>query len=49
MNAKQKKHLYDLGWQTGYKFALNKLVNMKRPTKEDMKMMLKELNQNDVG
>lgn len=44
-DVNKEKHLYDLGWNTGYKFALNKLIEMKRPTKEDMKIMIKELNE----
>ena len=36
---------YNLGEQVGYRNALNKLINMKRPTKEDMKIMLKEFDE----
>ena len=38
---------YNLGEQVGYRNALNKLINMKRPTKEDMKIMLKEFDKVD--
>jgi len=36
------KEMYDLGWTTGFKFGINKLLNMKRPTKNDMRRLLKE-------
>lgn len=48
MNYKQKEHIYDLGWRTGYRFALTKLLDVKRPTKEDMKRMIEELKENPL-
>lgn len=30
ITGQQKEHLYNLGWRTGYKFALEKLIKMKR-------------------